>query len=340
MAEKRDQWLGLRRMHLRLRFLQGESTGSYVTRLAARNNRPAEEVLRSMGTGPMPIDPQYTEMYVSSYARERLATLAGHTVAEMQERLIGLRDEFLMPEDAKADWEWPWDARAGYIVQACSLCAARRGTRSPAWLILPDPWQVCLRHRRWTDNSRSTRHPYIDLSGLGEVVRAQQHLNRMHKRLGPAGRWVFADACSILVRSGYLEEPAQSKQWGVLAAELGEQRVRPLAQFSRLVLLARDLAWLEVRRLSRALGSTEYQDWLARTTSRHGHRFIEPLTVWHRQHRPLKQPMPQLFGEDVPSSAAVRRATGHALPSPLAPVEDLTCLPWVRLPNSMDRLFL
>lgn len=35
--------------------LQGESTGSYVTRLAARNNRPAEEVLRSMGTGPVPV---------------------------------------------------------------------------------------------------------------------------------------------------------------------------------------------------------------------------------------------------------------------------------------------
>jgi hypothetical protein len=146
-------------MHLRLRFLQGESTGSYVTRLAARNNRPTEEVLRSMGTGPVPVDPQYTEMYVSRYARERLATLAGHTVAEMQERLIGLRDEFLMPKNAKDDWEWPWDARAGYIVQACSRCAARRGTRSPAWLILPDPWQVCLRHQRWTDNSRSTAPP-------------------------------------------------------------------------------------------------------------------------------------------------------------------------------------
>lgn len=120
--------------------------------------------------------------------------------------------------------------RVGYIVQACSLCAARRGTRSPAWLILPDPWQVCLRHRRWTDNSRSTDTPYVDLSELAEVVRAQQRLNRVRKRLGPAGRWVFADACSVLVRSGYLEDPAQTKQWGVLAAQLGEQRVRPLAQ--------------------------------------------------------------------------------------------------------------
>jgi len=340
VAEQRDEWLGRRRMHLRLRFLQGESTGSYVTRLAARNNRPAQEVLRSMGTGPVPVDPQYTEMYVSRYARERLATLAGHTVAEMQERLVGLRDEFLMPKNAKDDWEWPWDARAGYIVQACSLCAARRGTRSPAWLILPDPWHVCLRHQRWTDNSRSTKHPYIDLRELAEVVRAQQRLNRIRKRLGPAGRWVFADACSILVRSGYLEDPAQTRQWGVLAAELGEQRVRSLAQFSRLSLLTRDLAWLEVRRLNGVLGSTEYQDWLPRTTSRHGYRFIEPLTVWHRQHRPLKQGIPQLCSGDVPSSAVVRRVTGHVLPSPLAPVEELTCLPWVRMPNSMDRLFL
>ena len=39
MAEKRDPWLGRRRMHLRLRFLQGESTGSYVTRLATNTSR-------------------------------------------------------------------------------------------------------------------------------------------------------------------------------------------------------------------------------------------------------------------------------------------------------------
>jgi hypothetical protein len=327
-------------MHLRLRFLQGESTGSYVTRLAARNNRPAEEVLRSMGTGPVPVDPQYTEMYVSRYARERLATLAGHTVVEMQERLVGLRDEFLMPEDAKDDWEWPWDARAGYIVQACSLCAARRGTRSPAWLILPDPWHVCLRHQRWTDNSRSTRHPYIDLSEFTEVVRAQQRLNRIRKRLGPASRWVFADACSLLARVGFLEDPAQTKEWGPLAAKLGEQRVRPLAQFSRLSLLTWDLAWLEVRRLNGVLGETEHQDWLPRVALRHNYRFVEPLTVWHRQHQPRTQKIPELFGERAPSSAEIRRVTGHVLPSPLAPVEELTCLPWVRMPNSMDRLFL
>ncbi|WGD38711.1 hypothetical protein [Streptomyces cathayae] len=69
----RDPLLGRRRMHLGLRFLQGESTGSYVTRLAARNLRPVEAVLASMGSGPMPVDAQYTEMYVSRYARERLA---------------------------------------------------------------------------------------------------------------------------------------------------------------------------------------------------------------------------------------------------------------------------
>ncbi|MFJ7231469.1 hypothetical protein ACIQVF_18185 [Streptomyces tendae] len=84
----------------------------------------------------------------------------------------------------------------------------------------------------------------------------------------------------------------------------------------------------------------EYQDWLPRTARRHGYRFVEPLTLWHRQHRPLKQGIPQLFSGEKPSSAEVRRGAGHVLPSSLAPVEDLTCLPWVRLPNSMDRLFL
>ncbi|WP_416972211.1 TniQ family protein [Streptomyces sp. 4F14] len=340
MTEQRDELLGRRRLHLRLRFLAGESTGSYVTRLASRNRLPVEAVLRSMGTGPMPVDPQYTELYLSRYARERLATLAGYTVAEMQTRLVSLRDAFLMPDGAEDDWEWPWDARAGYLVQACSLCAARRGTRSPAWLILPDPWHVCLRHQRWTDNSRNAQHPYIDLSGLKDVIRAQRRLNHLGRQLGPAVRWVFADACSILACSRYLEDPAQTEEWAFLATQLGERRVRPLAQLSVLSLLTRDLAWLEVRRLHGDLGRAGYREWLDRVTRRHGYAFAGPLREWHSKHRPLGRGFPELFGDQPPPGNVVLRVTGHELPSCLAAVEDLSCLPWVRLPNAMDRLFL
>ncbi|MFD5862813.1 TniQ family protein [Streptomyces chartreusis] len=343
MAEH-DRWLGRRRMHLRLRFLQGESTGSYVTRLAARNKRPVQVVLDSMGSGPMPVAPQYTEMYVSRHARERLADLAGRTVAEMQQRLVSLRDEFLMPHRSQDDWEWPWDARAGYVVQACALCAAQRGTRSPAWLILPDPWHVCLRHGRWMDNSRSTEHPYVDLSGLHEVVRAQQRLNRVRKRLGPAARWVQADAYSILAYAGYLEDPAQSRHWCVPAARLGEQRVRPLAQFSRMALLTWDLARLEVHRQNSVLDKAEHGEWLSRMTRRHGQVFGAALRTWLERHPPLTRDWLQLLQDEEPLGKEMRKelrkATRHPLPSPLAPLEDLTCLPWVRQPNSMDRLFL
>ncbi|MGI3224991.1 hypothetical protein ACRJ4B_14800 [Streptomyces sp. GTA36] len=249
-----------------------------------------------------------------------------------------------MPAASRGDWEWPWDARAGYIVQACSLCAAQRGTRSPAWLILPDPWHVCVRHRRWTDNSRSTGQPYIDLSGLPEVVRAQQRLNRVTKRLGPVARWVQADAQSILVHSQYLEDPGQSEQWCVMAAMLGEQRVRPLAQFSRLALLTWDLARLEVRGLNGMAGGAERRDWLSRVKRRHGYLFTGPLTAWHSQHRPLTHSLLQLLDDEAPLSkeakGKVEKATGHTPPGPLTSLEDLTCLPWVRPPNSMDRLFL
>lgn len=339
MAE-RDRWLGRHRWHLRLRFLDGESTGSYVTRLAARNLRPVEDLLMSMGVGPMmPVDPQYTEMYVSRYARERLAAVSGSTVPEMQQRLASLRDEFLMRDGSKEDWEWPWDARAGYLVQACSLCAARRGTCSPAWLILADPWHVCVRHGRWTDNSRSTQASFIDLTDLTEVVRAQRQLNRVLGVLGPAGRWVFADAYSILVRSGYLEDPGASRPWFPLAARLGEQRVRPLAQFTKLVALTRDLAWLESRRLRAVLDQCAYREWLPRVMGRHSGPFAEGLHFWHRQHRPLDQNTPLLFDGTV-DTRRMRRLTGHAPAPYLASVEDSSCLPWVRTPNTMERLFL
>ncbi|MFF1257591.1 TniQ family protein [Streptomyces sp. NPDC058321] len=337
----RDPWLGRRPLHLRLRFLQGESTGSYVTRLAARNMRPVEQLLASIGAGPMlPVEPQYTEMYVSRYGRERLANLSGCSVAELSLRLISLRDEFLLSDGSGDDWEWPWDARAGFIVQACSLCAARRATRAPAWLILPDPWHVCLRHGRWTDNSRSLQSPYIDLREHPGVVRAQQRLNRLRKRLGyAAARWLEADALSVLTCVGYLENPSQSMdEWGRLAARVGEQRARPVAQFGMLTRLAWDMAWLEERRRAGRLSAEDGLSWLRRVEQRYDVAFNRPLASWISGHQPLQHTRPQ--GEGVGTNGRDQtEGVGHG-PAPLASLQDLTCLPWVRMPNEMDRLFL
>jgi hypothetical protein len=335
---ERDPWLGRRPLHLRLRFLQGESTGSYVTRLAARNLRPVEQLLASVGVGPMPVEPQYTEMYVSRYARERLANLSGCSVAELSLRLVSLRDEFLMPDGSEDDWEWPWDARAGFIVQACSLCAASRGTRSPAWLILPDPWHVCLRHGRWTDNSRSLQRPHIDLRDHPEVVRAQHRLNRVRKRLGyAAARWVEADALSVLTCVGYLEDPsrAREREWVALAARVGEQRARPVAQAGMLARLAWDMSWLEERRRTGRLSAADSRAWLQRVGRQRGFMFHEPLAQWMSGHRPLQHARQAgSFGAGDPRESAGQGA------APLASLQDLTCLPWVRMPNGMDRLFL
>ncbi|WP_234018942.1 MULTISPECIES: TniQ family protein [unclassified Streptomyces] len=339
MAE-RDPWLGRRPLHLRLRFLQGESTGSYVTRLAARNLWPVEELLVRVGVGPMPVEPQYTEMYVSRYARERLANLSGCSVAELSLRLVSVRDEFLMPDGSSEDWEWPWDARAGYIVQACSLCAASRGTRSPAWLILPDPWHVCLRHGRWTDNSRSDQRPYIDLRDHPGVVRAQQRLNRVRKRLGQsAARWIEADALSVLTYVEYLEDPscARDPEWALLAARVGEQRARPVAQFGMLSRLARDMAWMEERRRAGRLSAADSRDWLLRVARQRGSAFRRPLEHWISGHRPLRHAR-QASGSGAGSPGEMEVAGQEA--APLASLQDLTCLPWVRMPNEMDRLFL
>lgn len=77
---------------------------------------------------------------------------------------------------------------------------------------------------------------------------------------------------------------------------------------------------------------------------RHGYGFARPLTVWHDQHSPLARDYLAAVRGDEPMSKGVknevRRATGHPVPSPLTSLEDLTCLPWVRMPGSMDRLFL
>jgi hypothetical protein len=339
MAE-RDPWLSRRPLHLRLRFLQHESTGSYVTRLAARNLWPVEQLLARVGVGPMSVEPQYTEMYVSRYARERLAILSGCSEAELSLRLVSVRDEFLMPDGSADDWEWPWDARAGFVVQACSLCAASRGTRSPAWLILPDPWHVCLRHGRWTDNSRSLQSPYIDLRRHPGVVRARQRLNRVRKRLGyAAARWVEADALSVLTCVGYRENPSRAgeREWAVLAARVGEQRARPVAQFGMLSRLAWDMAWLEERRRAGRLSAADSRDWLRRVVRQRGFAFREPLKHWISGHRPLRHARHASgSGEGSPGET---EAAGQEV-APLASLQDLTCLPWVRMPNEMDRLFL
>jgi alpha-beta hydrolase superfamily lysophospholipase len=140
MAERRDERLGRRRLHLRLRFLAGESTGSYVTRLAARNHLPVEGMLRSMGTGPMlPVEPQYTEMYLSRYARERLANLAGHPLAEMQ--------KWTAPAKLEANLRGAWPARTrrhepgGTLLRIpAAECSRRRNVSFPCCTTPPIPW--------------------------------------------------------------------------------------------------------------------------------------------------------------------------------------------------------
>lgn len=303
----------LRSLPKQVRFLAGESTGSYVTRLAARNNTSVTYLLDGVGQGQShAVDPRYTELYVDAAGRARLAALAGRSVFELKLALVSLRDEQLLPEgqDGPA-WKWPWEPKDGYLVRACALCAAARNIAGPVWLMRPDTWNICVRHGRLTDNSRDDSRPFARLDRWPQTLVAEQQRQRLQQRLGPVARTLVADAFAVLAH-----------RFAVLP-RLGGDRGRVIHLLPRAIALARLMARVEQPRLTGRLTSLEYARWSA-------HVFAElpqlrpAIELWQDRHCLDSVQVEYAGGRGTRPSPA---APHESIPE-LASVDRLTCLPW------------
>ncbi|MEU2235138.1 TniQ family protein [Streptomyces vietnamensis] len=324
---------------LLVRPLPGESTGSFVNRLAHANGLELADFLQRVGqgTGSSSADatrvakyPQCTEMYVNGPGLEYLAVLAGEPAAVLQRALPGLAPRHRLPGDGDAVWKWPWQPSEGHLVRCCTRCAEVRGVGEPAWWLVSDSWRVCARHGRWCDDSRTEPLDGLSLKELPEVVAAHLERVRLQKRFGRAGQELFADA--FQVAADWWRTMPMVLRWVHRAWACGLEdrsaRVMPLVIYpeaARLAQLMVEFEQSEVRDTdarARWLGKAEalMESWELDVPAGRG-----PLLDWLHRHR-----LPADMVE-VPASGTRRGrlplTPGHnRIASQTGPLEQRSCL--------------
>ncbi|WP_319348454.1 TniQ family protein [Streptomyces microflavus] len=311
----------------RVPLVDGESTGSFVTRLAARHGQSVSHLLATVGEGrsAADVDPWQSELYFNAAARQRLAEMIGRPLDHLLRSLPSLREEYLLPVGSgAAAYRWPWRPLGGFLVRGCALCAARRGVLDPVWLIRSDPWHICVQHARFHDFSRSDRLPFIDLSPGPHVLRAELRRLQLVRRLGPVGRLLVADAFAVLAH------PAMH------LPRLGSSRTAPLRLLPSAVVIAHRMARLERLRLDGRLVHDDYHRWREEARSDLGWQLALALDAWSEQHRPLQLPPLLLTRAVRPPSRRYRQPRLPHQPAvpEMAPVDKLTCLSWEILARS------
>ncbi|WP_435839905.1 Helicase associated domain protein [Streptomyces canus] len=246
MPDTAGVWGPRRKLRMPVRHLAGESTGSFVNRLAHAHELELGELLGRVGVGRQPVNPRLpalAEVYVNRAALEHLAALSGRPPHRLQLALTNLQRRFLLPGDEPACWQWPFEVREGHLVRCCDLCALARGAREAAWLVCPDPWRVCLRHRRFTDDHRGEEPQVVRLDELPEVMRAHAERLQLQRRFGAAGTELFADGFQVVARWWARMPDLWSwtqRAWRV-GLEAQELRTAPLVIYPEAVQLAREM---------------------------------------------------------------------------------------------------
>lgn len=241
-----------RPLPVQVRPVGGESTGSFVRRLGRANGLDLVSFLDRVGQGEASKDPeqvekypQYTEMKVNAAGRTYLSVLSGLDVELLQWALPSLADDLLLPGTGPAVWQWPWEAESGHLVPWCAPCGHRRQVSERVWLMSADSWQLCGRHLRWTDNSRSTDPEAVSVAALAQCVTAHRDRLRLQRTFKSVGEELFADACQVMYQ--WWTYAPDTLVWVQRAWTAGLQarsaRAVPLVLFPEAV----KLAWLMLR---------------------------------------------------------------------------------------------
>ncbi|GAA0439840.1 hypothetical protein [Streptomyces luteireticuli] len=339
-------WRPAQRLALSVRFIGGESTGSYTRRLADLNGIPDQEFWLMFGTplrkGGVVGDPLCSDGYLNRAALERLAVMSHRTIAELQFALPNLREHRLLEADGPPVWNWPWDTDGCFLVRVCELCARAKGTSPEAYLAGDATWQVCARHGRWLDNRREPGTAAISLTALPEVVAAHRLRLQMERRLGAGGRAAFADAYAITScwwNIPHLNVPAwQARRRALGRAGQDELRVAPLVFYPEAVCLAQVLAARERRRLRHSLTHGEDHAWreqvgqLLDTWGIPVAEALDLVAIWALRHPLLPQPHhTRRTTAPWPARGRWRRlppATPHTGQMTETTLGERSCLPW------------
>ncbi|MFF1962474.1 TniQ family protein [Streptomyces sp. NPDC058232] len=329
--------------------IRGETTGSYVWRLAHANGKEPLRLLHMMGRGQVGgLRPASGELYMNISALRRLSGLIGVSATRLQESLGLAHVPVQLGRFTAAAWQWlPRETHQLHVVKACRLCAAAKGADYVAYVWSEAPWQVCLRHRVWQDDRAEERSDWHPPPGhLAMIVAAHRQRLVFERRLGPMGRFLFADAysaCAYWWNEPRLTLPVWiDRQRSFADVDYSDPFPALQVIYPEVVKLARLLAQHEQRRMR---GTLDQRQWWqeARGVFRLWGSPLEleevslPLTLWTSRHgyppergkwrgqirRALMTPPPQR-----PPDSRLPLNGPHQDDSLEQPLEHLTCLPF------------
>ncbi|MFJ3339142.1 TniQ family protein [Streptomyces sp. NPDC086766] len=325
-----------RPLPMRVRPVEGESTGSFVNRLAHANGLGLAAFLDRVGQGQASADPgrvekypQCTEMYVNEAGLRYLSVLAGLPADLLQRDLPSLHADRLLTDWGAAQWRWPWEPVAGHLVRCCPRCGDATGAGALVRLMSPDSWQVCLRHGFWTDDSRGRAPDVVDLADLPETMAAHRVRRQLAERWGPAGEELFADAFQVAVY--WWTRTPDATCWTLRAQTAGldawEMRAAPLVIYPEAAWLAQAMLDFEVMGQRDASGR---EQWLAG---------VEPLMAqWEVDAAEGRQALLMWLGRhrtqaptaDCPAGGdgLVLAMGHHRAAARTGSVDQRSCLPW------------
>lgn len=327
-----------RPLPLRVQPVPGESTGSFVNRLAHANGLGLADFLDRVGQGEASADPsrvekypQSTEMYVNKAGLRYLSVLADRPTDLLQQELPSLGADQLLAdgEDAAAEWRWPWEPLAGHLVRYCPLCRDDLGVGEAVWLMSPDSWQVCLRHGYWSDDSRGRGPDFVHLAELPETVTAHHVRQHLAARWGPTGEELFADAFQVAVY--WWTRMPETVCWVQRAWTAGldawEMRAAPLVIYPEAAELAESMLDFECTGQRDAAGRARWLAGVEEMMAGWGVDVAEgrqALLVWLGRHR-LEPPA----ASGPAGRSGLTLGVGHdRIASRTGPVSQRSCLTW------------
>ncbi|MFJ9127833.1 TniQ family protein [Streptomyces sp. NPDC102340] len=323
----------------------GETTGSFVRRLALVNDLPVASVLREAAAGARVeawTDPRAHEVFLSGEGVERLAVMAWRTPEELRRGLPTLEAAGRGRRPVRvAAWPAGWT-----VLEPCAGCLARQEDIVAAvWWAGRETWQVCVRHGRWLRDPVGGGPAQVSLSGVEEVVRAHRRWLRMRRRVGPYARSLLADALQVTACWWQGRLMGSESVWAHREAVLGTGRVEwavPLVVYPEAVVVAEAMAVFERQRRWGREFAGGAPGWVSRhwitfvgerlqmgsAMEQGGYRALREWTLLHRVQDPV---VSRLAGGAPPVdylSQQLPVLDPHRGSVACGPLEDASCLPW------------
>ncbi|MYT18278.1 MULTISPECIES: TniQ family protein [unclassified Streptomyces] len=324
----------------------GESTGSFVRRLARLNDAPVADVLREAGVRgrAQELDPFRHEVFLHERAVDRLAVMAWQTPQDLRRALptlevpAGCSGRQLIRGSA---WAPQWT-----VLEPCALCLARRDdVVAPVLLASKERWQVCTRHGRWLRDASGGGPSHVCLAELEPVVRAHRRWVRLRQRVGPYARALLADAVQVSACWWQSRQMGAENVWAERERVLGVERQLwsvPLVVFPEAVVVAEAMAVYERQRRWGRDFDNGAPGWVSRHwitfvgerlgmpdgMEQGGYRMLREWTLLHRITAPVVARLAQQPPPPGYLSQRLEPMQPHrALPERGA-LEDASCLEW------------